>query len=752
MSGVNSLSISGRHHHSRGTALRCQRGGWWQFSLWLALLLAQRDPAVAETVLPDKEEVIDEGLEPLPAGIDRSTPRKSWSTFLSVCRKGKWETGAYLLNLGEIVSSDRKTLGVVLVRQLCSALKETNQLSADALDDTPLGPIVEEKPLNYVVVARFDDSDDRQEVWLRRINDKTSHQHAWMVTRQSVSLIPFWYRQHVKNEVPGRPAVKVVNLGLPNPPRSWAVHDPRGLLTHFLLLTRQGDFSAAAQLLDLSDVPPAMQRAEGARLTRRLALVLKKIHPGGYGGLSNDPMGAPEKNVSFDEELVAQTTLVGSPVQLRVARYPLQEGRAVWLFSKATVSDTDALYDHYGFGWTGDFLPPIFFEVQLWGILLWQWVGLGCALIAAWLFGLLAAILSLKVLIRLAALTTWKWDDALAKNARGPLIMALGMLGFALQLPWLSLASTPHAAMIGVCKLFAILSFGWFALRVVDIAADFLFQNCQERNDDMGIAMMPVARKIIKPIIVVFVGIMALENVGMNVGGLLAGLGIGGLAIALAGKNTLENIFGSIVISFDRPFKIGDFIQVGDILGTVEDVGLRSTRIRTLNRTVVTIPNSQMADSKVENFAKRDRMRLVALLGVQYDTSLDQVRLIVDEVKRYLLAHRRVWQESFQVRFIGFGDYSLNIEVICYVTSADWGEFTGIRESILMGLGEIITRAGAQFAYPSQTILLGQDSHADRQRADEARTTVAQRRMAGELCLPDIPEAVRTRLSETPPT
>ena len=295
----------------------------------------------------------------------------------------------------------------------------------------------------------------------------------------------------------------------------------------------------------------------------------------------------------------------------------------------------------------------------------------------------------------------------------------------------------------------AILSLGWFLMRLLDVAATQLHNVFKKRNDDMGQAMIPVVRKILKPILFVIVLIVALQNIGLNVSGLLAGLGIGGLAFALAAKDTLANVFGSVAIAFDRPFKVGDLVKLDGEIGTVEDVGLRTTRIRTLDRTVISIPNAKVADTKIENYAPRDRIRMLATLGVQYDTTKEQLQYIVDEMKRCLVAHPMVWQEAFSVRFIGYGASSLDIEMFCYISTTDFNEFTGVQEELLTTFGEIIDRAGAQFAYPSQTVYVGKDSQADSKKARAAASAVAQRREAGELCIPEVPETVRTSLRTT---
>ncbi len=734
----------------RTTAPRTLPGA---LALFVALALAAR-PAPAEEVLPDKEEGdLNAGLDPAPASLDRSTPRRAWGTFLASCGDGRSDLGAHLLNLGDVARSDRRVLGPVLARQLCEVLRATGQLAlAEGLDDTPLGPLAEERPRNIAVVARVrpTDAGRAEELWLRRIKDRVGGgRSVWLLTRQTVSRIAPWFRALVRKEV-GRRPVEVVNRGLGALPAGLAPRTPRDAIQTFVGLAARGKLGDAAHLLDLSQLPEAEQRERGRRLARRLAAVLKRVHPGSYSRVSNDPAGAPERDVPFDEEVVASASLDAGSVQIRLARHPLTRGEPVWLVSAATTAEIDALYERHGYGWVGDHLPLVFVGWQLAGVQLWQWLGLALFLGGAFLVGYLVSLVTRKLLLRLSGLTSWRWDDLLVARIGSPLTLALAALALALALPVLALAKGPHELLRSGCKLTGLLALGWVLVRIVDVIGDQAFGYFKERKDDMGMAMVPVARKILKPIIAAIVLVVALQNVGMNVSGLLAGLGIAGLAISLAGKNTIENLFGSLIIAFDRPFKLGDTIKVGELQGTVEDLGLRSTRVRTVERTLVTIPNAQLADSRVENLSRRDRMRLFAKLGVRYETAPDQLRLIVDETKRYLLAHPRVWQESFSVRFVGYGESTLDLEVACYIATADWGEFTGIREAILLDLGSILERAGTQLGFSSRALYMTKTGGLDAKKAKQASAVVRERGERGELCLPEIPDAVRAALRPPP--
>jgi MscS family membrane protein len=695
------------------------------------------------------EKKLNAGLGKAPAGLDRSTPNKSWSAYLRNCQANRWEQAAHVFNLGDVPIKDQKVLGLSAARKLCEVLSVTGQLSASGLDDTTVGPMINESPTNYLVVAKFDQRGKVEEAWLRATQDKSTGKTHWVLTRRTLSNVASWHRRLVRKEQ-GREAVAVINLGLGRIPAKFDLHSPRAAAKTFAKLSKDGDYELAARLLDLSSIDKKLQKRRGRKLARRLALVLRRLKPGFAATLSNDPRGAPEKGVPGDEEQILSLTIEGAELAVRLALYPRRDGSEVWLFSQATVAAINKLYDHHGSGWAGDYLPPLFFTVEFWGVQLWQWIGLLIGLVLAYIFGHLAAFFSRKALLRAVRLTDWAWDDQLVLATRGPMRMILAALGFVIVVGLLALNKKAQLVAFGGVKLVAIISVGWFIARALDVAGQAGLEYFRERDDELGMAMVPVARRIFKPIVWVLIAIVALQNVGINVAGLIAGLGIGGLALAMASKTTVENMLGGITIAFDRPFKVGDFIKVGDILGSVEEVGLRSTRIRTLDRTVVTVPNGQMADAKVENFAPRDKIRLTFKIGVQYDSSLEQVRYIIDELKRAVLEHSQMVHEGFRVRFIGFSDSSLDIEVYSFVDTTDYNVFTAVREELYLRIGEIVATAGAQFAYPTRTIYQGKASAADGEKAKQAADLIAQRSEAGELTIPEVPEELRIKLTGKP--
>ena len=279
----------------------------------------------------------------------------------------------------------------------------------------------------------------------------------------------------------------------------------------------------------------------------------------------------------------------------------------------------------------------------------------------------------------------------------------------------------------------------WLLFRAVDVLSGRIEQRLVERGQDTATAAVPPGRKAVKGILLVLAFVAILDSFGFSVTALIAGLGVGGIAVALAAQKTIENLFGGLTLYGDRPVSVGDFCRFGDKVGTVEEIGIRSTRVRTLDRTVVTIPNAEFSNLQLENFAERDHMRLFAMIGVRYETTPDQLRYILVEIRNLLYAHERVTADPARIRFVGFGAYSLDLEIFAYVNTSDWGEFLGIREDIYLRVMDIIEASGSGFAFPSQTLYLGKDDAPTEERAEQISQEVSRWRERSEVFLPDFP-------------
>ena len=234
---------------------------------------------------------------------------------------------------------------------------------------------------------------------------------------------------------------------------------------------------------------------------------------------------------------------------------------------------------------------------------------------------------------------------------------------------------------------------------------------------------------------VVIIG-SAAQELGLPLYSVVAGLGIGGLAVALAIRPTLENLIGGIVLYLDQPVRVGDFCNFGDKTGTVEAIGVRSTKLRALDRTLITVPNAALADMQLINWAKCDRMLINTTIGLRYETENDQLRHVLVKFREMLHAHPKIHSETVRVRFAGFGQSSLDIGVRIYALTRDFNEFHAIREDVLLRMSDIVKASGSSFAFPSQTLYMGRDDGLDGERGETAAKEVESWRKAGKLPFP----------------
>lgn len=255
--------------------------------------------------------------------------------------------------------------------------------------------------------------------------------------------------------------------------------------------------------------------------------------------------------------------------------------------------------------------------------------------------------------------------------------------------------------------------------------------------------------RIISIGVIVYVVVVASEYLGWAVAPVVAGLGVGGLALALAARPTIENVIGGLTLFADRPFRVGDRCRFGEDVGDVEEIGLRSTRVRTLERSLLSMPNADLAVMKIENLGRRDMRLLRTTLGLRYETTADQLRWVLATVREMLLAHPMVSPDSMRTRFIGYGAYSLDIEVFAYLKCETHDTFLALSEDLLLRIMEIVRESGTTFAFPSQVNYFARDHGLDSTQQAEKEAEVEQWRQRGKFPFPNFSEESRAMLEDT---
>jgi MscS family membrane protein len=270
-----------------------------------------------------------------------------------------------------------------------------------------------------------------------------------------------------------------------------------------------------------------------------------------------------------------------------------------------------------------------------------------------------------------------------------------------------------------------IIIFTWFVMGLLDFIFDRLADRLRgDGQRSAAVMLLPPLRNAVKIILVVVALIIWLDNIGFKVTTLLAGLGVGSIAVALAAQKSIENLIGAITLYTSKPVRVGDFCKFGDFLGTIEEIGLRATRVRTLDNTIVTVPNGEFMSLHIDNFTKRKKIWYHPRISLRYETSPDQIRSILAEIKKLLTSHPRVLPDPARVRFTTFGAYSLDLDIYAYIDETRYGEFLEIAEDLNLQIMDIVTKAGSRFAFPSQTTYIESGQGLDKDLAKAAEASV----------------------------
>ena len=304
---------------------------------------------------------------------------------------------------------------------------------------------------------------------------------------------------------------------------------------------------------------------------------------------------------------------------------------------------------------------------------------------------------------RLVRRTRSTWDDVLLERLAGPISAALALAFGAALVPLVDLSPDASRTAYRLVRAGYFVVFFWSLFRLVDVGFHMVGESMWARTGATR-SLIPLGSRIAKVGIFAIAAVAVLSDLGYPVGSLIAGLGIGGLALALAAQKTVENLFGAFSIGVDQPFRVGDTVKVEDFQAVVERIGLRSTRFRTLDRTIITIPNGKIADSRIESLTARDRVRFATAVGLVYGTTEAQVREVLDGFTKVLQGHPKIFPEGITVVLRGLTPSALDIEVSASFQTEDFGEFQGIRQEVLLQFLGVVENAGTHLAYPTQTV------------------------------------------------
>ena len=464
---------------------------------------------------------------------------------------------------------------------------------------------------------------------------------------------------------------------------------PRGALARFLAACRAGQYARAAEYLNLRATPTSARARRGPELARELEAVLDRALWVDLDKLSDRPEGDPNDSLPPGKDSLGTIETENGPVEILIERVPQAGSPPVWKIAATTVEVIPALYEEFGWGPLAKVLPAPFFQIRFLQIRLWQWIGLWLVATIAWAVSRVFRGVTVRLARRILA-AQGRPNGGLAEHAAAPLRLLIGLLVFASGTRFLALAVPVDRFLIGLQSALAIIAFTWFLLRLLDVLAVRVEQRLLEHRHARAVAAVPFGRRAVKIFVAIIALVAALQNFGFNVTGIVAGLGLGGLAVALAAQKTLENLFGSVSLVADQPVRVGDVCRFGETVGTVEDIGLRSTRLRTNDRTIVTVPNAQFSTLALENLSRRDRIPVRATLTLPHGTGAGRVREVLTALRDMVVAQPKVEADSARAHFARITKDALEIEMRAYVMTSRWEEFVEIREQILLRALEIV--------------------------------------------------------------
>jgi MscS family membrane protein len=489
------------------------------------------------------------------------------------------------------------------------------------------------------------------------------------------------------------------------------------------------------QFLDLSDVPPAAREKTGRAAALALYEILNRLSLAPFDQIPD---------VAADEEVEGSEPVRWVIPNTEIVLVAPSNGpdRSVFRFSAETVARVHEFHERIrarphvrlvpienihelvttGGGWMIPYSWIQSFPASLRAPILyqsgWKWVGVALILVALVLF--------LSIAYRVSQLGRQEspFQRALAQFAMPSAVLAATPAVAYLALVQLNLTGVVGSVVELAATAVVFLAGAWMAWRLAPVVAEAIIASPRIATESIDAHLIRVTARMLGILGGMSLIAVGADRLGVPVYGIVAGLGVGGLAIALAAQPSIENLLGGLSLFADKPVRVGDLCRYGDALGTVEAIGIRSARIRGLDRTLTTIPNAALARMPITNFTQRDSILIRDVVGLRYETTPEQLRYVLVKLRELLSDHPRILPQRARVQFVGLGGSSLDIELFAYVTTNEWEEFLGIREEILLRVMDIVEQGGTSFAFPSQTLYFGRDHGLDERKARAAEASV----------------------------
>ncbi len=480
---------------------------------------------------------------------------------------------------------------------------------------------------------------------------------------------------------------------------------PRSLATQLVDAFASGNYERASGYLETRD------KNQGADQRADLALRLQQqldrsgsLQP--FATLSNDARGNQSDGLPVDQERIGTYRAQTGDIPLIALRVESPDAPAYWVVSAESllaIQDAEPAADATTS--TDRWLPMALHDLRFAGAPVADWL-----ILVVLAMGLLLGVrlffsLVLRVLHALVKSPETHRGVQFAEAAFPPMGLYLTVLALFFSTQQLQVAIVARQVLARYAAIVGWVAFVWFLWRLIDMVSDLWSARMARGDRRRALSALVFVRRSAKTMLVMMAFVAVLDTIGIDVTTGIAALGLGGLAIALGAQKTIENLVGSLAVILDQPVRVGDFCSVGKVTGTVEDIGMRSTQLRTMARTVVTIPNGSFSSQQIENYSRRDRFLLNPTIGLTFDTPASKMRAVLESLRDLLEQDENVMPEA-RVRFVSFDESSLGLEVFAYLRTHVYEEFLAMREAIFLKIMEAIEAEGVSLAYPTRTIVM----------------------------------------------
>jgi MscS family membrane protein len=518
-----------------------------------------------------------------------------------------------------------------------------------------------------------------------------------------------------------------------------AQSDPQGFespktpLTSMLGLRsamQESNYAKAAEFLDTRFLPEDVAEYKPEALIKALAYVWAQQNIVNLDTLSDDARGHLDDGLPSYRDQIGSVTISTGEVPIYLQRVPDGKGGKVWKLSNATVARIPEMWDELGFSPVAIKLSTILPNFKFMGMDNWQLISTLLFLVIAWPLASLAS----TILMRLALLIPNRFPLGIQRFFRGPARFFLFIFIARVLMSQLGLSLTARVLLesSGVDYV----AYTVLLLGLLSLVRDYQIRRMEHAGNAHYAALLKPLTTITKVFVVVILALIWADQAGYNMSTIIAGLGVGSLAVALAAQKTLENVIGAITLYTARPVNPGDFCRFGTVTGTVEEIGLRSTLIRTLNRTMLVVPNSVFSAVEVENFTSRDRIRFFRNVELQMATA-DQLRLIMAELRQLFYSHPMVLQETVSVRFERIEQATAVLRLDAGVPTTNYQEFLAVAEDLNLHIVELVHAAGAIFSGPGQVLQLREFKQASDEEMAQISAMLQEWREQDKLPFPD---------------